>query len=88
MKAILNLIFNLINLFINFKNIYNEGITYNHYTVFETTDKKILKHFNQPMKVVMNNAVTDKFNDDDYIKYKEQGRPFTITNFIYKEYAK
>ena len=61
------------------------SISYNDKEVFKVTDKKILEYFNQPMKVIMNNAVTEKFTVKDYDDYKKNGRPLKILSFMYHE---
>lgn len=59
---------------------------YNGYMVSEITDENILKEFNIPMMVIMNNAVTKDFKESDYDDYKKNGRPFSIINFNYSNY--
>lgn len=59
---------------------------YNNKLVSEITDKNILKEFNKPMMVIMNNAVTNEFTNEDYTYYKQYGRPFSIINFNYSYY--
>ena len=62
-------------------------ISYNDYVVNEITDKEILKWFNKPMFVIMNSAVTEQFNESDYIDYKKNGRPFSILSFNHTPYG-
>lgn len=61
-------------------------ISYNNKTIMKVVDKDLLQYFNDPMLVIMNNAVTTEFNNTDYIHYKEKGRPFSILDFKYTEY--
>lgn len=59
---------------------------YNNHLVSKITDKEILKEFNKPMRVIMNSAITEQFNESDYIDYKKNGRPFSILSFKYEPY--
>lgn len=60
-------------------------VYYNGYKVFECTDKEILKHYHdQPMIVVMNNAVTSRFTEKDLSSIK---RDFYIWDFDYIPYT-
>ena len=59
---------------------------YNNHLVNEITDKNIIKEFNKPMMVIMNNAVTEDFKSSDYTDYKQHGRPFSIISFNYTYY--
>ena len=61
-------------------------VYYNDVLVSKLDDKEILKEFNKPMMMIMNNAVTNEFNESDYIDYKKNGRPFSILSFKYSEY--
>ena len=61
-------------------------IYYNDNIVTDIHDSSTVSYFRMPMVVVMNNAVTEKFNKKDYNDYKVNGRPFTILDFNYTEY--
>lgn len=60
-------------------------ISYNNHIIIRMTDKEILKYFNKPMLVIMNNAVTKDFTENNYKDYLNNNRPFRILSFTYEE---
>lgn len=57
-------------------------VWYDNKEVYTCKDKEILSFYNEPMIVVMNNAVTGKFTSADLSTIKE---PFTVYDFKFRE---